>query len=52
MKIKERYVWLVCSECGFRHYVTHKRLKATYKVAKKKYCKLCRKHTEHKEKKL
>ncbi|MEX1025881.1 MAG: 50S ribosomal protein L33 [Planctomycetota bacterium] len=52
MKIKERYVYLVCSECNLRHYTTHKRLKAAYKVEKSKFCKNCRKHTSHKERKL
>ena len=52
MKTKERYVWLVCSDCSNRGYTTHKRLKAAYKLEKKKYCRFCRKHTVHKEKKL
>ena len=52
VKIKERYVFLVCSACSNRNYTTHKRLKATYKLEKKKWCKFCREHTLHKEKKL
>ena len=36
MKIKERYVFLVCTECSNRNYTTHKRQKAVYKLAKKK----------------
>jgi large subunit ribosomal protein L33 len=52
MKTKERYVFLECSECGNRNYTTHKRLKATYKLEKSKYCPFCRKHVKHKEKKL
>ncbi len=52
MKIKERYVFLECTECKNRNYTTHKRLKAAYKLSKKKYCRFCRKHVEHKEKKL
>lgn len=51
-KTKERYVWLVCSKCSNRNYTTHKRLKATYKLEKKKFCNSCRAHTSHKEKKL
>ena len=52
MKIKERYVFLVCTACSNRNYTTHKRLKATYKLEKKKWCKFCREHTVHKERKL
>ncbi|HIG10702.1 MAG: 50S ribosomal protein L33 [bacterium] len=52
MKIKERYVFLECTECKNRNYTTHKRLKAGYKLEKKKYCRFCRKHQTHKEKKL
>jgi large subunit ribosomal protein L33 len=52
MKIKERYVWLVCGECSSRNYTTHKRQKAAYKLEKKKHCPFCGKHTPHKEKKL
>lgn len=52
MKIKERYVFLVCTACSNRNYTTHKRLKAVYKLEKKKFCKFCREHTNHKEKKL
>ena len=52
MKIKERFVFLVCEKCNLRHYTTHKRMKAQYKLAKKKYCKNCRAHTDHKERKL
>lgn len=52
MKIKERYIFLECTTCSNRNYTTHKRLKATYKLEKKKYCPFCRKHTGHKEKKL
>ena len=52
MKIKERYVFLVCQDCKNRWYTTHKRSKATYKLEKQKFCKFCRKHTLHKERKL
>ena len=52
MKIKERYVFLMCTACKNRNYTTHKRLKAAYKLEKKKYCRFCRKHILHKEKKL
>ena len=52
MKIKERYVYLVCTKCSNRNYTTHKRLKAAYKLEKKKFCRFCREHTPHKERKL
>ncbi len=52
MKNKERFVFLACTECGSRRNTTHKRLKAAYKLEKKKYCAQCRKHVSHKEKKL
>ena len=49
MKVKERYVFLECTVCKNRNYTTHKRLKAAYKLEKKKYCRFCRKHHVHKE---
>jgi large subunit ribosomal protein L33 len=52
MKVKERYVFLECTVCKHRNYTTHKRLKAAYKLEKKKYCNYCRAHTSHREKKL
>ena len=52
MKTKERYVFLVCVTCSNRNYTTHKRQKAIYKLEKSKFCRFCRKHTAHKEKKL
>ena len=52
MKIKERYVFLECTQCKHRNYTTHKRLKAAYKLEKKKFCRHCRVQTVHKEKKL
>jgi len=52
MKIKERFVFLVCGECKNRNYTTHKRQKAVYKLEKRKYCRFCRKDTPHMERKL
>lgn len=41
---------LVCSVCGSRNYVTSKnKLENKEKLILKKYCRHCRKHTEHKE---
>jgi len=46
------YVSLECEHCGSRNYRTSKKLKgATYKLNLQKYCRSCRKHTLHKEKK-
>ena len=45
------YVSLECEACGSRNYRTSKRIKgSTYKVNIKKYCRRCRKHVLHKEK--
>ena len=45
------YVSLECEECGSRNYRTSKRIKgSTYKVNIKKFCRNCRKHVLHKEK--
>ena len=52
LKNKEHYVWLICQECPSGRYTTWKKIKAPYKLEKKKYCRFCRKHTMHKEKKL
>ncbi len=52
MKTKERYVFLECTVCKERNYTTHKRLKAAYKLEKKKHCRRCRTHPPHREKTL
>ena len=52
MKNKERHVFLECTECRNRNYTTNKRLRADYKLEKNKYCRFCRKHVSHREKKL
>ncbi|MBT3340564.1 MAG: 50S ribosomal protein L33 [Planctomycetes bacterium] len=52
MKNKERYVFLECTECKNRNYTTHKRQRAEYKLEKKKFCRFCRGHQVHREKKL
>ena len=52
MKNRERHVFLECATCGERNYTTHKRPKLPYKIEKKKFCRRCRAHTDHKEKKL
>lgn len=52
MKNRERHVFLECATCGERNYTTYKRPKAPYKLEKRKFCRRCRAHTSHKEKKL
>lgn len=45
------YISLECSECKSRNYRTDKQTRGGEKLALKKFCKRCRKHTEHKERK-
>ena len=52
MKNKERHVYLVCTECSNRNYTTGKKQRAEYKIERKKFCRFCRTHTVHKERKL
>jgi len=45
---------LVCTECKSQNYITQKnktnaQLKEQGKLVLKKYCKRCKKHTDHKE---
>ncbi len=45
-------VALVCSECGARNYQTTKKKGAAAERLKlKKFCKVCSRHTEHRESK-
>jgi len=49
MRVK---ITLVCSECKQRNYDTVKNKKNDPdRLVMKKYCKFCRKHTEHRESK-
>ncbi|NGZ28242.1 MAG: 50S ribosomal protein L33 [Magnetococcales bacterium] len=44
---------LACEECKRRNYTTDKNKKTTpEKLAFRKYCPFCRKHTNHKEGKI
>ncbi len=46
------YVTMECGACKQRNYRTSKRLKGVVpKLELKKYCRICRKHTDHKERK-
>ena len=40
-------VAMVCSECKATNYFTNINKAVTPKLAQNKYCKHCRKHTEH-----
>ncbi|MBK7971990.1 MAG: 50S ribosomal protein L33 [Deltaproteobacteria bacterium] len=43
-------ITLACGDCKRRNYTTTKNKKRTPdRLAFKKYCRFCRKHTEHKE---
>ncbi|MBN2379086.1 50S ribosomal protein L33 [candidate division WOR-3 bacterium] len=43
-------ITLACSECKRRNYTTTKNKRNTQdRVTLKKYCRFCKKHTEHKE---
>ena len=47
---QREYVTLECPECGSRGYRTPRRTRDSPKLQLKKYCKVCRSHTAHKEK--
>jgi len=55
-KKKNNEAPLKCVECNNQNYWTHKKSTKTNpnpgKVEENKYCKTCRKHTEHKETKV
>lgn len=41
---------LVCTVCKAQNYITYRnKLNTTEKIVLKKYCRKCKKHTEHKE---
>ena len=51
-KAGREYIFLECSTCRNRNYRTQKQLRGvTTKLELKKYCRFCRAHTVHKEKK-
>ena len=55
-KDNREYIYLRCSECDKNVYTTRKRVKPLSgeeitKLDLKKYCKVCKKHTLHKESK-
>ncbi len=44
-------ITLECKKCGNKNYRTNREIKQTAKLEIKKYCKFCRSHQVHKEKK-
>jgi large subunit ribosomal protein L33 len=44
-------IFLECTTCGTRYYRTTKNSKKQGKVELRKFCRACRAHTPHKEKK-
>jgi len=43
-------IGLVCTKCGSHNYTTEKsKTNTPKKLVLKKYCRRCRRHTEHKE---
>ncbi len=45
------FVFLECPECKNRNYRTDRETKTGTKLELKKFCRVCRKHTAHVEKK-
>jgi large subunit ribosomal protein L33 len=51
-KAAREYVFMECPDCRNRNYRTEKQMRGvTTKLELKKYCRFCRVHTLHKEKK-
>ena len=46
-----QYITLECTECKHHNYRTSKEMRGTAKLELSKYCRFCRKHTPHKERK-
>ncbi|MBI4835143.1 MAG: 50S ribosomal protein L33 [Planctomycetes bacterium] len=44
-------IFLECTKCGDRYYRVTKNSKKTGKLELKKFCRICRSHTVHKERK-
>jgi ribosomal protein L33 len=50
-KGKSQYYTLFCTVCNLGKYIIYRTEKNPYPEMVKKFCKKCRKHTEHKPKK-
>jgi len=49
-RVTDRGFWLACKTCRRRNYTSVKNKKNTPdRLTLKKYCPVCRKHTEHRE---
>ena len=49
-RVEDRGFWLACNTCRSRNYTSVKNKKNTPdRLTLKKYCPVCRKHTEHRE---
>jgi len=48
-KRKKHYVKMKCEDCGKINYRLHKSKGVDGDLELKKYCKWCKKHTQHKE---
>jgi large subunit ribosomal protein L33 len=46
-----QYVTLECTECKQQNYRASKETRGSEKLELSKYCRFCRKHTAHKERK-
>ncbi len=51
-KAKREFIRLKCSECGRVNYTVKKNRNVQEKLALRKFCKKCRRHTLHKETKI
>ena len=51
-KDKRNIIALRCEECKNKNYTSYKTKNVTEKIVKNKFCKFCKKHTEHKETKV
>ncbi len=52
LKRKERHVILECTACKERNYVTPFKMRGGKKLAIKKFCARCGKHTPHKSRRV
>ncbi len=51
-KVKRNIIALKCEVCASKNYTTYKTKNIKEKIVQNKYCKVCRKHTSHKETKV
>jgi len=51
-KVKRNIISFKCEYCSEKNYTKYKTKNITEKIVQSKYCKRCKKHTEHKETKV